>query len=109
RGAHLFCLPSRYPERRGIAALEALAAGAVVLAPPQGIFPYLATSTGGVHLTPAEPAPLARALAELAGDPGRLAAMSRAGAQALRHNFTTTRMTQAALTALDLLPKPPPT
>jgi len=107
RGIHVFCLPSRYPERRGIAALEALAAGAVVVAPPQGIFPDLASATGAVVLAPAEPAPLARALAGLAADPGRLAALARAAAQGVRASFTSAHMTQAAIAALETLAPPP--
>jgi glycosyltransferase involved in cell wall biosynthesis len=43
-------LPSRLKESRGIAALEALAAGTPVIAPDRGIFSELAEATGGVAL-----------------------------------------------------------
>ena len=43
-------LPTRLNESRGIAVLEALAAGTPVIAPSRGIFPELAEATGGVCL-----------------------------------------------------------
>lgn len=50
RRCHLFAFPSRIPESRGIAGLEAMAAGAVLVAPEYGCFPEMAAATGGAVL-----------------------------------------------------------
>ncbi len=46
----VFCVPSRISESRGQAVMEALAAGAPVVAPDTGVYPELAATTGAVEL-----------------------------------------------------------
>jgi len=89
----VFCLPSRHPERRAVAALEALAAGVPVVGPVTGLFPEIVALTGGgVLVPPADPQGLAAALAALRDDPERRARMSRAAAQGARRHFSVEAM-----------------
>jgi glycosyltransferase involved in cell wall biosynthesis len=44
---HVLCVPTVYPEAKGFYVLEALAAGAAVVAPRHGSFPELIGATGG--------------------------------------------------------------
>lgn len=88
QGAHVFCAPSRLPEVRGLAGLEALACGAPLVAADAGIFPALARAHAGVTLfRPDDPDDLARALAARLSDPAasRAAALRGAASMATVH------------------------
>jgi glycosyltransferase involved in cell wall biosynthesis len=77
RGADLLVHPSLY-EGFGLVVLEAMARGTPVLAARATALP----ETGGdaaAYFDPGEPDGLVRALSELLGDPGRLAAMRERG------------------------------
>jgi glycosyltransferase involved in cell wall biosynthesis len=76
--AAIVVVPSRWPEPFGLTALEAMAAGAALLASDRG---GLADVTDGATVTidPDDPPALAEAMVRLAGDPGRRAALSAAG------------------------------
>ncbi|HOS42792.1 MAG TPA: glycosyltransferase family 4 protein, partial [Armatimonadota bacterium] len=69
RGCSAFCQPSRAPEARGMAALEAMACAAPVIAPDAGIFPEVRALTGlGRLFTPGDPDHLAHACAAVMDD-----------------------------------------
>ena len=98
KGLHVYCLPSRVHERRAVAALEAMAAGAAVVAPRVGVFPELLELTGGgVLVEPEDPEALARAIESLVAAPGRAAALGAEGAAAVRERFTVENMARGAL------------
>ena len=90
RGADVFAFPSRY-EAFGVALLEAMAAGAPVVAARAGGIPEFAVDGENALLVPPDDeAALTAALSRLAGDAelaGRLAAGGRA--QAARHSWET--------------------
>ncbi len=70
RGCSAFALPSRVPEVRGTAVLEAMAAGLPVVVPESGVFPEIIERTGGGRLfTPGDPARLADELVALMNNP----------------------------------------
>jgi glycosyltransferase involved in cell wall biosynthesis len=62
----LFCLPTTWPEAKGLPVLEAWAAGVPAVLPAHGTFPELIADTGGGLLCePGSPASLAAALKRL--------------------------------------------
>ena len=77
-GCDLFVLPSRY-EGVPVAVLEALAMGLPVVATPVGTVPDVVTDgVEGRLVLPRDPAALASAIEEVAGDPARRHAMAEA-------------------------------
>lgn len=50
RSLHVFALPSRFAEARGLAAMEAMAVGTPVVVPDSGVFPEAIELTGGGRL-----------------------------------------------------------
>jgi alpha-maltose-1-phosphate synthase len=77
--ARVFACPSVY-EPLGIVNLEAMACGAAVVASRVGGIPeVVADGETGLLVPPDDPGALAAALNELVDDPGRAAAMGRAG------------------------------
>lgn len=80
----VFCQPSRIYEVRGLTVLEALAAGAPVVAPERGVFPEMLALTGGGLLVPPEDAEaLAGALARFQDEPDLPASLTTPTAEAL--------------------------
>lgn len=101
RRCSVFCVPSRMAEARGMAWMEAMAAGVPVVAPNAGVFPELIGLTGGgVLVPPGDAAAVGRALADLLDDPDAADRMGRAGAEGIARHFTADRMAEAALEAL---------
>jgi starch synthase len=77
--ATVFAIPSIY-EPLGIVNLEAMACGTAVVGSRTGGIPeVVADGETGLLVPPGEPGPLAEALNTLLRDPGRAAAMGRAG------------------------------
>lgn len=100
QGLDVFVQPSRFAERRGMAALEAMACGAAVVAPRSGIFPELAESTGGVVLfEPEDVGALADALVGLVDDADRRRAMGAAARAGVEAHFSAERMATQTLAA----------
>jgi glycosyltransferase involved in cell wall biosynthesis len=86
--AAIAIVPSRWPEPFGLTALEAMAAGAALLHAPRGGLPEVAGDVG-LPIDPDAPATIAQAIAALAADPARRAALSAAGqARARRFDVT---------------------
>ena len=77
--AAIVVVPSRWPEPFGLAALEAMACGAAVLAAPRGGLPEVVGAVG-VPIDPDAPETIAEAIVALAQDPARRrAALGEAG------------------------------
>lgn len=94
----VFVLPCRYPMVRGLAVLEAMAAGLPVVASPLGIYPEIMEKTRGGVLVPSGDAPaLAAALARLMDDPDEADAIGRRAADGVAAHFADNEM--AALMA----------
>jgi glycosyltransferase involved in cell wall biosynthesis len=82
-------LPSQWEETFGLAAVEAMAAGAIPVASAHGSFPELiGDGTDGVLFRPGDPAALGRALAGLEDDPGGCAALSAHARQTYEKRFS---------------------
>ncbi len=93
--ANLFCVPTRYPESKGIFALESLSRGVPVIAPAHGTFPELAQRTGAMHLVPPnDPIALAAAIRDLYSDPARLAELAARARPAILESFTGQHMAE---------------
>jgi glycosyltransferase involved in cell wall biosynthesis len=96
--ADVLCVPTEYPEAKGIYVLEALARGVPVVQPAHGSFPELIERTGGgVLVPPGDAAALAKSLADLLADPHRRADLGRAGHTAVRDGFTDDHMARNML------------
>ncbi len=89
RACSAFCVPSRFPETRALAVMEALAAGVPVVVPDTGTFPELLERVGGGLLFPSgDSDALAAQIARLQDDPRAADEMGKAaaGAVAEYHN-----------------------
>lgn len=80
----VFCVPSRFPEARGVAVMEALAAGVPVVVPEDGVYPELLGLVGGGWTFPA----------------GDVDALTQRVAHALDHADVTEAAAQSASRAL---------
>ena len=88
RRAQVLVSPSLY-EGFGLPAVEAMASGAPVVATTAGALPELVVDgITGVLVPPAEPQPLAEAIARLLPDPARCREMGRAGRERAVERFT---------------------
>ena len=76
--AAIIVVPSRWPEPFGLTALEAMAAGGALLCAPRGGLPEV-FGAAGVAIDPEDAPALAAVIRELAGNPGRMAALGAAG------------------------------
>ena len=91
----LVCLPSVFPESKGIAALEAWANAKPVVAPNAGAFPELVHDTGGgILFEPGDARSLAQAIRNLAETPDRIEQLGRSGMKAVQHRYHDALMAQ---------------
>ncbi|MEM8663050.1 MAG: glycosyltransferase [Pseudomonadota bacterium] len=93
RRADVFLLASRIAkngDRDGLpnVIMEAMAMGLPVVSTAVSAVPEIVTAQTGILVEPRDPAALAGALAALAGDPVRRAAMGAAGAERVRASFS---------------------
>ncbi|MEN6347142.1 MAG: glycosyltransferase family 4 protein [Armatimonadia bacterium] len=83
-GVDAFSVPSRFSEARGVAVMEALAAGVPVVVPNAGAYPeLLALCGGGTLFPPGDAAALASQLAQVMDDPAGAHQRAQAGSEAL--------------------------
>jgi UDP-glucose:(glucosyl)LPS alpha-1,2-glucosyltransferase len=82
--AAIAVVPSRWEEPFGLAALEAMACGAALIATARGGLPEVA-GDAALYVEPDDPAALAAAIGRLAGDPDLRARMAAAGHARARH------------------------
>jgi len=100
RKCSVFCLPSRLIERRGMAVLEALAAGVPAVVPARGVFPEILSLTGGgVAVPPDDPQATADALARLHTDPAEADRLGHAAAAGVVAHYGAPRMAEDTLAA----------
>ncbi|MHB9025587.1 MAG: glycosyltransferase family 4 protein [Armatimonadota bacterium] len=96
----VFALPSRLRESRGIAVLEALAAGVPVVVPDTGVFrEMIAATRGGLAIPPDNVTALALALARLHDHPDEADAYAAAGAANVRRRYSADTMVDRVLEA----------
>jgi glycosyltransferase involved in cell wall biosynthesis len=97
QGLDVLSVPAVYQEPKGIFLFEAMASGVPVVQPRRGAFPEIIESTGGgLIVEPDNPDALADGILEVWRDPGRAAALGRAGAEGVRRHYTVGRMAEAA-------------
>jgi glycosyltransferase involved in cell wall biosynthesis len=95
----IFVLPARH-EAFGIVLLEAMSAGVPIVATRTGGIPEIVLEgKTGILAEPDDPSGLARALLELADDPGKRQALGRAGRERWAQSFTLDRSVDATLEA----------
>lgn len=91
--ADIFCVPERVSEPRGVACLEAMAAGVPVVVPDHGIFPEIADLAGGATcVPPGDAAALAAAFKQLLRDRDALLEMGRSARAGVEEHFSAARM-----------------
>ena len=84
----VMCLPTIYPESKGLPVLEAWANGVPVVVPAHGVFPELIEDSGGGLLCPPQDlAALAGALRRLIQDPRLAAECGRRGQEAVHQRY----------------------
>lgn len=98
QGLDLFVAPAEYDDPKGLSLIEAMACGTPVVAPRRGTYTEIVERTGGgVLVDPGDAAGLEQALAALASDPARRAALGRRAAEGVRERYSTDEMTTRAL------------
>lgn len=98
--AHLFVLAT-WHEALGVAYMEAMSMGVPTIGTETGGVPELITSgRDGLLVPPRDPETLACAIGELATDPARLAALSKAGRARVVENFSSARGARTLIDAI---------
>ncbi|MFC1582730.1 glycosyltransferase family 4 protein [Planctomycetota bacterium] len=91
----VMCVPSLEGEAFGLFQIEAMAAGVPAVQPAAGAYPEIIANTGGgITYPPDGPEALADTLADLLSDPERVAALGRAGRQAVSEKYTLKQMAE---------------
>ena len=94
----VMCLPTAYPESKGLPVLEAWANGVPVVLPAHGVFPELIADTGGGLLyRPGDVLALTGALRQLIEDPELAAACGRRGQAAVGQRYHAELMAQRTM------------
>ncbi|WKZ50599.1 MAG: glycosyltransferase family 4 protein [Anaerolineales bacterium] len=109
RQIDVFSVPAPYREPKGISILEALAAGVPVVQPEHGAYPEWVNATqGGILHRPHDSADLAEKLAILLRDVELRRQLGQQGRQGIFENFSSEKMTSAALEVMRRLEKTSP-
>jgi len=91
----VFCLPSKIAESRGIAVLEALAAGVPIVVPDSGVFPEMvSTVCSGAQFHTGDARSLAASLLSLLSDQGLGDSMAEAGVHGVATHYSAERMAE---------------
>ena len=85
----VFSVPSRLPERRGVACLEAQACGIPVVLPDHGVYREIVSLTGGgILVAPGDAAALADGLRTLRDDTEQARVLGEKAAAGIREHFS---------------------
>lgn len=97
-----FCVPSRIAESRGMAVLEAMAAGLPVLVPDRGIYPELIEVTnGGLLFVHEDASAIAAAIAQLMDNPEEAKMLGNAATNGVAQHYSVDAMVDATLKAYE--------
>jgi glycosyltransferase involved in cell wall biosynthesis len=100
----LFVMPTRLPESRALAAMEALAAGVPVIASRLGVLPELLERTGGgLTVAPDNAGALAIAIGELLNHTTRLRAHAEQGPAGISQHYSPSAMAQRTIEVYERL------
>ena len=100
----LFSVPATYPEAFGLYLIEAMASSVPVVQPRASSFPeIIATSGGGVLVTPGDPIALATSWHDLLNHPERLNELGQSGRRAAKHLYSVAAMRDRFLALADLI------
>ncbi len=98
----VFCVPSRVPEERGLAAMEAIASGIPVIVPRNGVFPELIDLTGGgILVPPGDPAAIATGCEQLLDMSDRGRTIANEAARALERHYGVAPVLDTLIAVLD--------
>lgn len=98
----LFCLPARGVERRGLAALEAIASGIPVVVPDTGVFPEMIERTdGGCLFEPEDSDALTDKIGYLLNNRFRMRAMGRKASRSVAEYYRAEAATDDMLEAIE--------
>ena len=99
RECDIFVMPTRLPESRALAAMEALAAGVPVVASRLGVLPELLDQTGGgLTVTAEDSDALSRGIMSLADNAELARTYSQNGPPAIARHYSPQAMAQRTLT-----------
>jgi glycosyltransferase involved in cell wall biosynthesis len=102
RACDAFSVPSRFPEARGVAMMEAIAAGVPVAAPNAGIYPELMLAIGGDFLfASGDASGLASCLTQIMDHPAEAAQAAQSAAQAIAERYGVAQATTEMEAALE--------
>ncbi len=102
RSLSVLCQPSRFPEARGLVAMEAMASGVPVVVPRRGVFPEMMGLTGGgLMVEPENPSALAEALARLQDNPEQADRLGQQGAQAIARHYAADQVVERTLAVFE--------
>jgi len=104
-GCRLFVSVSRYPEPRGVAVVEAMAAGVPVIVPDTGVFPEVLAHGGGILYPSGDARQLANAIAHALDHATELAAMSAAARNTVSQYFSPAEMASQTLAVYEEVAK----
>jgi len=107
----VFCVPSRYPEPRGVAVLEAMAAALPIVAPATGVFPELfnladTPARPGILVPSNNPSALAHAFASMIDHPAQTQAQAHAAQTLITRHCTPDQMVTSTLAAYEQFAPP---
>ena len=97
QGLSVFVFPSRVPDPRGVAVLEALACGVPAVLPRGRGFEEVAELTGAVLVEPDDPGALADGLAALLDQPDEVQRLRLAARSGIAEHFSSTVMADRTL------------
>jgi glycosyltransferase involved in cell wall biosynthesis len=104
RACDLFIMPTRFPEQRALAAMEAMAAGVPVIASRRGVLPELLARTGGgITVEPENADALALGIMTLLDDPPTLRTHAANGPRGIAAHYSPEAMARQSIAEYETL------